>query len=285
MSNDQNTESEETLAERVLRLRREIEYHTHRYYVLDDPQISDAAFDSLMRELRDIEDAHPALRDPSSPTQRVGGEVGNQFSPVVHEQRMYSLDNSMDLNELDAWMDRTEEALGKFVPLVCELKIDGSSLALTFEDGRLVRAATRGDGTTGEDVTVNVRTVHDIPLRLMDEGAEAVVEGIPSIEVRGEIYMSKASFEALNEQAEALGNRTFTKAANWDGEHASYVRDKESLKMLRKIRSYSSVFRVTTTSFEKYAADACVDQKMTPKQAMESIINSAQAEINERFGV
>lgn len=83
----------------------------------------------------------------------------------------------------------------------------------------------------------------------------------------------------------ALGNRTFTKAANWDGEHASYVRDKESLKMLRKIRSYSSVFRVTTTSFEKYAADACVDQKMTPKQAMESIINSAQAEINERFGV
>ena len=214
MSNDQNTESEETLAERVLRLRREIEYHTHRYYVLDDPQISDAAFDSLMRELRDIEDAHPALRDPSSPTQRVGGEVGNQFSPVVHEQRMYSLDNAMDLNELDAWMDRTEEALGKFVPLVCELKIDGSSLALTFEDGRLVRAATRGDGTTGEDVTVNVRTVHDIPLRLMDEGAEAVVEGIPSIEVRGEIYMSKASFEALNEQAEALGNRTFANPRN-----------------------------------------------------------------------
>ena len=97
------------------------------------------------------------MRDPSSPTQRVGGAVGNQFSPVVHEQRMYSLDNAMDLNELDAWMDRTEEALGKFVPLVCELKIDGSSLALTFEDGRLVRAATRGDGTTGEDVTVNVR--------------------------------------------------------------------------------------------------------------------------------
>lgn len=158
------------LAERVLRLRKEIEYHTHRYYVLDDPEISDAAFDSLMRELRDLEQAHPSLQDPSSPTQRVGGAVGNQFEPVVHEQRMYSLDNAMNFEELDAWMERTEAALGSFVPLVCELKIDGSSLALTYEQGKLVRAATRGDGTTGEDVTVNVRTVHDVPLRLMEKG-------------------------------------------------------------------------------------------------------------------
>ena len=178
MSNEQGSVPEETLAERVLRLRREIEYHTHRYYVLDDPEISDAAFDSLMRELRDLENEYPALQDPSSPTQRVGGAVGNQFSPVVHEQRMYSLDNAMDLDELDAWMDRTEEALGALPPLVCELKIDGSSLALTYEDGKLVRAATRGDGTTGEDVTVNVRTVNDIPLRLWDEGAGDVVEGV-----------------------------------------------------------------------------------------------------------
>ena len=120
--------SEETLAERVLRLRREIEYHTHRYYVLDDPEISDSAFDSLMRELKDIEDAHPELRDPSSPTQRVGGEIGNQFEPVVHERRMYSLDNAMNFEELDAWMERTEAALGSFVPLVCELKIEGLRL-------------------------------------------------------------------------------------------------------------------------------------------------------------
>ena len=108
MSNEQGSVPEETLAERVLRLRREIEYHTHRYYVLDDPEISDAAFDSLMRELRDLENEYPSLQDPSSPTQRVGGAVGNQFSPVVHEQRMYSLDNAMDLDELDSWMDRTE---------------------------------------------------------------------------------------------------------------------------------------------------------------------------------
>lgn len=209
-----DTTPQETLAERVLRLRKEIEYHTHRYYVLDDPEISDAAFDSLMRELKSIEDEHPELRDPSSPTQRVGGEVGNQFAPVVHEQRMYSLDNAMNFEELDAWMERVEAALGKFVPLVCELKIDGSSLALTYEDGRLVRAATRGDGTTGEDVTVNVRTVHDVPLRLWDEGAKDIVQGIASIEVRGEIYMPKKSFEALNEKAHALGTKAFANPRN-----------------------------------------------------------------------
>lgn len=215
MSNSaEDTVSEETLAERVLRLRKEIEYHTHRYYVLDDPEISDAAFDSLMRELRDIEQAHPELQDPSSPTQRVGGAVGNQFAPVVHEQRMYSLDNAMNFEELDAWMERTEAALGSFVPLVCELKIDGSSLALTYEQGKLVRAATRGDGTTGEDVTVNVRTVHDVPLLLMDEGYKGIHAGIPSVELRGEIYMPKSSFESLNAQAEAMGTKTFANPRN-----------------------------------------------------------------------
>ena len=209
-----NDASSETLAERVLRLRREIEYHTHRYYVLDDPEISDAAFDSLMRELRDLEEEHPNLQDPSSPTQRVGGAVGNQFEPVVHEQRMYSLDNAMNFEELDAWMERIESAFGSFVPLVCELKIDGSSLALTYEQGKLIQAATRGDGTTGEDVTVNVRTVHDVPLRLMDEGVKGILEGIPSVEIRGEIYMPKSSFESLNEQAEALGSKTFANPRN-----------------------------------------------------------------------
>ena len=214
MPTDHQDLAEETLAERVIRLRKEIEYHTHRYYVLDDPEISDAAFDSLMRELRTLEEEHPSLLDPASPTQRVGGAVGNQFEPVAHEQRMYSLDNAMDFEELDAWMERIESALGSFVPLVCELKIDGSSLALTYEQGKLVQAATRGDGTTGEDVTVNVRTVRDVPLRLMDKGLTGIRQGIPSIEVRGEIYMPKASFESLNEQAEALGNKTFANPRN-----------------------------------------------------------------------
>ena len=157
---------------RIQALRREIEHHTYLYYALDAPTISDAAFDSLMRELRELEAAHPEFYDPASPTQRVGGYVGEQFAPVVHEQRMYSLDNAMDLDELDAWLERTKEALGREVPLVCELKIDGSSIALTYEDGVLVRAATRGDGTTGEDVTVNVRTVRDVPLRLRAEALE-----------------------------------------------------------------------------------------------------------------
>ena len=110
----------------------------------------------------------PELVDPSSPTQRVGGYVGEQFAPVRHARRMYSLDNAMDLEELDAWIERVTEAFGRMVPVVCELKIDGSSIALTYEDGRLVRAATRGDGTTGEDVTANMRTVKDVPLRLRD---------------------------------------------------------------------------------------------------------------------
>lgn len=205
---------EESLAQRVVSLRREIEYHTHRYYVLDDPEVSDAVFDSLMRELRDIEQAHPELLDPTSPTQRIGGEASNQFEPVVHEERMYSLDNAMDIPELDEWMDRVEDALGELPPLVCELKIDGSSLALTYADGKLVRAATRGDGTTGEDVTVNVRTVRDVPLRLMDEGAALVRADVPSIEVRGEIYLSKASFDALNAQAEEQGGRSFANPRN-----------------------------------------------------------------------
>ena len=198
---------------RIQALRREIEHHTYLYYALDAPTISDAAFDSLMRELRELEAAHPEFYDPASPTQRVGGYVGEQFAPVVHEQRMYSLDNAMDLDELDAWLERTKEALGREVPLVCELKIDGSSIALTYEDGVLVRAATRGDGTTGEDVTVNVRTVRDVPLRLRAEALDGIAR-TGSIELRGEVYMPKASFEALNVAAEDNGRAPFANPRN-----------------------------------------------------------------------
>lgn len=190
-------------AARAEALRREIEHHSYQYYALDAPTISDAAFDSLMRELREIEAAHPELVTASSPTQRVGGYVGEQFAPVVHERRMYSLDNAMDLDELDEWMERTAEACGGALPpLCCELKIDGSSIALTYEDGVLVRAATRGDGTTGEDVTVNMRTVRDVPLRLRDEARGAIAPGVETLELRGEVYMPKKSFEALNAAAE-----------------------------------------------------------------------------------
>lgn len=202
-------------AARAEALRREIEHHSYQYYALDAPTISDAAFDSLMRELREIEAAHPELVTASSPTQRVGGYVGEQFAPVVHERRMYSLDNAMDLDELDEWMERTAEACGGALPpLCCELKIDGSSIALTYEDGVLVRAATRGDGTTGEDVTVNMRTVRDVPLRLRDEARGAIAPGVETLELRGEVYMPKKSFEALNAAAEEEGRAPFANPRN-----------------------------------------------------------------------
>lgn len=202
-------------AARAEALRREIEHHSYQYYALDAPTISDAAFDSLMRELREIEAAHPELVTASSPTQRVGGYVGEQFAPVVHERRMYSLDNAMDLDELDEWMERTAEACGGALPpLCCELKIDGSSIALTYEDGVLVRAATRGDGTTGEDVTVNMRTVRDVPLRLRDEARGAIAPGVETLELRGEVYMPKKSFEALNAVAEEEGRAPFANPRN-----------------------------------------------------------------------
>ena len=202
-------------AARAEALRREIEHHSYQYYALDAPTISDAAFDSLMRELREIEAAHPELVTASSPTQRVGGYVGEQFAPVVHERRMYSLDNAMDLDELDEWMERTAEACGGALPpLCCELKIDGSSIALTYEDGVLVRAATRGDGTTGEDVTVNMRTVRDVPLRLRDEARSAIAPGVETLELRGEVYMPKKSFEALNAAAEEEGRAPFANPRN-----------------------------------------------------------------------
>ena len=202
-------------AARAEALRREIEHHSYQYYALDAPTISDAAFDSLMRELREIEAAHPELVTASSPTQRVGGYVGEQFAPVVHERRMYSLDNAMDLDELDEWMERTAEACGGALPpLCCELKIDGSSIALTYEDGVLVRAATRGDGTTGEDVTVNMRTVRDVPLRLREAARGTIAPGVEALELRGEVYMPKKSFEALNAAAEEEGRAPFANPRN-----------------------------------------------------------------------
>lgn len=200
--------------ERVEALRREIEHHSYRYYALDDPEISDAAFDSLMRELRQLEEAHPELIDPTSPTQRIGGYVGEQFVPVRHAKRMYSLDNAMDLDELDAWVRSVEQELGAFPKLCLELKIDGSSIALTYDQGALVRAATRGDGTTGEDVTGNMRTVADVPLRLRSESMADLAHPDQPIELRGEVYMPKSSFDALNAAAERAGKQQFANPRN-----------------------------------------------------------------------
>lgn len=201
-------------AARIEALRREIEHNSYLYYAKDAPAISDAAFDSLMHELRALEAAHPELIDPSSPTQRVGGYVGEQFAPIQHERRMYSLDDAMGAEELDEWLARVQEFFGAIPELVCELKIDGSSVAFTYEGGRLIRAATRGDGTTGEDITVNVRTVKDVPLRLRDGALSGIRDADASIELRGECYMPKTSFEALNAAAESNGKQPFANPRN-----------------------------------------------------------------------
>ncbi|MGN0261389.1 MAG: NAD-dependent DNA ligase LigA [Eggerthellaceae bacterium] len=217
-------------------LRREIEHHSYLYYAQDNPSISDAAFDSLMRQLRELEAAHPEFYDPSSPTQRVGGYVGEQFAPVRHAARMYSLDDAMDLEELDAWMQRTFEATGGVVPLCCELKIDGSGIALSYSQGRLDHAATRGDGTTGEDVTANIRTIMDIPLRLREDAQAGIEDPDQVLELRGEVYMPKASFEKLNEEAEANGKAAF---ANPRNAAAGSLRQKDAaITAQRKLSSF-----------------------------------------------
>ncbi len=166
------------------------------YYQQDAPELSDAAYDSLNRELAELEARWPQLVDAASPTQTVGAAASAQFSPVKHAVRMYSLDDAMDLGELDAWLERTRNAVGHALKYCCELKIDGSSIALTYEAGQLVRAATRGDGTTGEDVTVNIQQVKDVPATLAPTAGGGLFG--PDVELRGEVYMPKASFERLN---------------------------------------------------------------------------------------
>lgn len=206
----------ERAAERAAELRHLLDYHAYRYYALDAPEITDAAFDQLLIELQQIEAAYPDLVTPDSYTQRVGGFVSEQFAPVTHMARMYSMDDAMNLDELDEWLNRTEEALGAgHVVYTCELKIDGLGVALTYQNGAFVRAATRGDGTTGEDVSLNVRTIRDVPMRLSESalahmGAD---RGMP-IEVRGEVYMPKGSFVRLNEEADAEGRDPFANPRN-----------------------------------------------------------------------
>src|SRR5215831_17774216 len=170
-------------------LREKIRHHEYIYYVLDNPEISDGDFDKLMQQLKGIESEHPELVTPDSPTQRVGGKPREGFVKVQHSSPMLSLDNTYNEEELRDWERRVHELSGrKDVDYVCELKLDGMSLALVYEDGRLVRGVTRGDGMVGEDVTLNVRTVRTIPLFI--EKARLQKAGIPAaFEVRGELLM------------------------------------------------------------------------------------------------
>lgn len=203
-------------AVRAAELRHELDYHAYRYYMLDAPEITDAAFDKMLVELQEIEATYPDLVTPDSYTQRVGGYVSEQFTPVTHMARMYSMDDAMDLDELDAWLQRTEDALGAgSVTYTCELKIDGLGVALTYQNGTFVRAATRGDGTTGEDVSLNVRTIKDVPMHLSEPAlAHMGADRGRTIEVRGEVYMPKGSFVRLNEEVDAEGRDPFANPRN-----------------------------------------------------------------------
>ena len=197
------------IAARATQLREEINYHNYRYYVLDDPQIPDAEYDRLLRELQDIESRYPELITPDSPTQRVGAAPLSEFAEVRHEVPMLSLGNAFSEEEVHDFDRRVRERLQvESVEYTAEPKLDGLAVSLRYEDGLLVQAATRGDGYTGEDITQNVRTIETIPLRLLDRQPPAVLE------VRGEVLMSKAGFEALNARQREAGEKLFANPRN-----------------------------------------------------------------------
>ncbi|MEW2381277.1 NAD-dependent DNA ligase LigA [Micromonospora sp. NPDC047707] len=193
-------------------LGRELTEHQYRYYVLDAPTISDAEFDRQLRELEALEAEFPALRTPDSPTQRVGGTFSTDFTPVAHAERMMSLDNAFSDEELAAWAERVERDAGGPVPYLCELKVDGLAINLTYEEGRLVRAATRGDGRTGEDVTANVRSIRDVPGELTPSAEFPAVPDL--IEIRGEVYFPVAAFADLNAGLVEQGKAPFANPRN-----------------------------------------------------------------------
>lgn len=195
------------IRERIEELRRQLERHNHKYYVENSPEISDFEFDAMMRELQDLEREHPEFSDPNSPSVRVGSDVTAEFRTVAHRFPMLSLGNTYSLDELHEFVGRIEREAGP-TEFVCELKFDGTAISITYEHGRLLRAVTRGDGTQGDDVTANVRTIRSVPLRLMGD------DWPDYFEIRGEILMPYASFDRLNAEREAAGEPLFANPRN-----------------------------------------------------------------------
>ena len=194
-----------TETERILQLRQQLHEHNHRYYVLNKPVISDQEFDFLMHELQDLEARHPELYDANSPSVRVGSDITKEFRQVTHRYPMLSLANTYNEQDIEEWYNQVKRGLeGEDFEICCEMKYDGLSISLTYEQGRLVRAVTRGDGTHGDDVTTNVRRIPTIPL-VLQPGL-----GYPdSFEIRGEILMPWQSFNRLNEEREDIGEQPF----------------------------------------------------------------------------
>jgi DNA ligase (NAD+) len=237
---------------KVEALREKIRHHEYLYYVLDQPEISDADFDKLMRELKDLEAEHPELLTADSPTQRVGGKPREGFVKVRHSSPMLSLDNTYSEEELRDWERRVHELSGrKEVDYVCELKLDGMSLALIYEDGKLVRGITRGDGTIGEDVTLNVRTVRSVPLSIARENLKKA--GLPAdFEIRGELLMPLAAFKRMNDERESKGLSLF---ANPRNATAGTVRQLESRVTAERRLDYFSymLLRDGRTYFDRHS--------------------------------
>ncbi len=189
----------------IEKLREELRWHEYRYYVLDDPLISDAEYDQLMEQLKNLEEAHPELLTSDSPTQRVGGQALDKFGSIVHRVPLLSLDNAFSYKDLQDFDQRLKKELDE-VSYMAELKIDGVSIALVYENGKLINAATRGDGQVGEDVTINIKTIKTIPLKLRIT--------VPRLEVRGEVYMPKGEFLRLNTEKEEKGEKIFANPRN-----------------------------------------------------------------------
>ncbi len=268
-------------------LREKIRHHEYLYYVLDQPEISDAEFDKLMRQLKDLEAEHPSLITPDSPTQRVGGKPREGFVKVPHSSAMLSLDNTYNEEELRDWERRVHELSGRSdVDYVCELKLDGMSLALIYEDGKLVRGITRGDGSVGEDVTLNVRTVRSVPLSISKEKLKKA--GMPAdFEVRGELLMPLASFKKMNEERESKGLSVF---ANPRNATAGTVRQLESKVTAERRLDYFSymLLRNGRTYFDRHsktldALDAA-GFKVNPNRKLVHGIDEAWAFIQEWEG-
>lgn len=212
MSSEPTAPAPEQARQRHEQLSRELEEHRYRYYVLDAPVISDAEYDGLMRELQRLESEHPHLQTPDSPTQTVGAPISTLFTPVEHLQRLLSLDNAFNDEELSAWVARVEREVGTVPSFLCEPKIDGVAVALVYEHGRLVRGATRGDGRTGEDITPNLRTIDAVPDRLTDTDADTPVPEL--LEVRGEVYLPLDAFADLNKSLADDGKPEFANPRN-----------------------------------------------------------------------
>ncbi len=222
----------ESVLDRINFLKDEINKSNYKYYVEDNPYLSDFEYDQMFAELKQLEEQYPLLKTPDSPTQRVGS-VSEKFFPHKHKYRLYSLDNTYNDEELYKWYERVSKETGNDVDLVCELKIDGLAIALTYEKGIFVRGVTRGDGVTGEDITTNLKTVKAIPLKLFEP---------VDVEVRGEIYMPKTSFEKLNEENLAKGEKVFANPRNAASGSIRQLDSTITAKRDLSIFVYSSVF-------------------------------------------